>query len=164
MDLDQIVENAYFESVSGVRTGDTKTECRELRRYIRDAREIIIPNHSDAKVIAINEVLEEFGLSKAKHLQIHTDACDVSRMPAITKAIMALDICSCDLVIARGRLGIPGSGSMLVILDKKGRILTASLSPPHIIHGKVISEAVRCEMTNALERIGFHKSMEKDEC
>lgn len=164
MDLEQIVENAYYESITGVRTGDTKIECRELRRYIRDAREIIIPNHSDAKVVAINEVLEEFGLIKAKHLQIHTDACDVSRMPAITKALMALDSCPCDLVIARGRLGIPGSGSMLVILDKKGRLLTASLSPPHIIHGKAVSDAVRDEMTNALERIGFTKSPEKDEC
>ncbi|WP_319578793.1 DUF3236 domain-containing protein [uncultured Methanospirillum sp.] len=163
MELEQIVENAYYESVTGVRTGDTKNECREIRRYIRDAEEIVIPNHNEEKVVAINEVLEEFGLSQAKHLQIHTDACDLSRMPAMTKAIMALDICSCDLVIARGRLGIPGSGSILVILDKKGRILTASLSPPHIVHGKPVSEAVRDEMTAALERIGFTRSRGKSE-
>jgi len=157
MELEQIVENAYYESVTGVRTGDTKIECREIRRYIRDSKEIVIPNHNETKVTAINQVLEEFGLTKARHLQIHTDACDLSRMPAMTKAVMALDICSCDLVIARGRLGIPGSGSMLIILDQKGRILSASLSPPHIIHGKPVTEAVSDEMTEALERIGFTK-------
>jgi len=161
MDLERIIENAYDESLTGVRVGDTKAECREIRRYIQDAEEIIIPNHNDAKVTAINEVLNEFGLSRGKHLQIPTDACDVSRMPAITKAQMALDVSSCDLVIARGRLGVPGSGSMLVIVDSKGRILSAALSPSHIIHGKGVSEAVRDEMESALERIGFTRPVRR---
>ena len=155
MNLDQVIENAYFESVIGVRKGDSYSETEEIRRYIRNAREIVIPNHNDEKVTVINEVLEAFGLTQAKHLEVHTNSCDISRMPAVTKALMALDISSCDLVIARGRLGIPGSGSMLILVDNKGRILSAALSPSHIIHGKTVTDAVRDEMQSALERIGF---------
>lgn len=73
---------------------------------------------------------------------------------------MALDIVDCDLVIARGRLGVPGSGSMLVIMDSKGRILSAALSPPHIIHKKSVEKAVKDEMTTALKRIGLNEKHE----
>ena len=55
-------------------------------------------------------------------------------MPAVNKALLALDITGAALVIARGRPGIPGSGSMLVIMDTRCRILSAAIAPPHIVH------------------------------
>ncbi len=156
MNLDEQVKNAYFESANGIRTGDTASELDGIRSYIRRAGKIIIPNRTAVKIMVINEVLVQYGLVPATHLLCDTTSCDLSRMPAITKALMALDSSSCDLVIARGRLGLPGSGSMLVIMDAKGRILTMGLSPSHIIHGKPVAEAVKDEMVMALERIGFH--------
>jgi hypothetical protein len=155
MSLEKTILTAYGESLNGVREGDKQGEMEEIRSYILAAQQICIPNRTGEKISAINTVLKRYGIRPGTHLQIHTSACDVSRMPALTKAMMALDVTDCDLVIARGRLGVPGSGSMLVILDNKGRILSASLSPPHVIHKKPVQVAVRDEMESALVRIGF---------
>jgi len=155
--LEKSIKNAYLESVTGRRKGDTIQELAEIKSYIFKAQKIVVPNWNDDKITVINEVLEEFGLSKASHLQFHTNCCDLTRMPVITKALMALDVSHCDIVIARGRLGVPGSGSMLVIIDKKGRILSAALSSAHILHEKTVSEAVRDEMNEALLRIGLSR-------
>lgn len=155
MSLEKCIGNAFRESADGVRKGDTPAELAEIRKYLLSSRTIVVPNHNGVKINVINEVLAEFGLPAAHHLAVPTSSCDVSRMPALTKALMALDISDADLVIARGRLGVPGSGSMLVILDKKGRVLSAALSPAHVIHGKSVSDAVRDEMRNALVRVGL---------
>ena len=155
MNFEETVGNAYQESVDDVRFGDTEDELIALRNHIRSCKKIVVPNKNTVKTSAINEVLTRFNLPSANHLCIHTNSADLSRTPAITKALMALDITDCDLVIARGRLGVPGSGSLLVIMDKKGRILTAATSPSHILHGKDVSEAVKDEITEALVRIGF---------
>jgi hypothetical protein len=155
MNLEDFISNACIESSTGVRRGDKKEETEGIREYILNSKKIAIPNCNDEKVAAVNEVLSELNLPKADHLNIHTDSCDVSRMPAVTKALMALDMTDADLVIARGRLGVPGSGSMLVIVDHKGRLLSASLSPSHHLHGKTVYEAVKEEMKDALSRIGF---------
>lgn len=155
MSLEDFITNACIESSTGVRRGDKKEETEGIMQYILNSKKIAIPNCNDQKVAAVNEVLTELNLPKVEHLNIHTDSCDVSRMPAVTKALMALDMTDADLVIARGRLGVPGSGSMLVIVDRKGRLLSASLSPSHHLHGKTVYEAVKDEMTDALSRIGF---------
>ena len=155
MNLEDFISNACIESSTGVRRGDKKEETEGIREYILNSKKIAIPNCNDEKVAAVNEVLSELNLPKADHLNIHTDSCDVSRMPAITKALMALDMTDTDLVIARGRMGVPGSGSMLVIVDHKGRLLSAALSPSHHLHGKTVYEAVKDEMRDALSRIGF---------
>lgn len=156
MNLENIISHAFSESVTGTRKGDKTAELKEIREYIRSSRIIVIPNHNNEKITAINEVLEDFGIARAIHLQVSTNTCDVTRMPALTKALMALDISDADLVIARGRLGVPGSGSMLVIMDCKGRVLSAALSPSHVLHGKALDQAVREEMKSALMRVGFY--------
>ena len=153
--LDEIIFKAY---TSGDRKGDSAEEVEAVREYTRSAEKIVVPTKNDEKIKAINEVLESFGLSKARKLEIDTGFADYTRLPALTKALIALDVCECDLVIARGRLGVPGSGAMLVIVDSKGRLLTASLSPPHVLHGKSIEEAVRDELEQALRRIGFERN------
>ncbi|HJK77689.1 MAG TPA: DUF3236 domain-containing protein [Methanocorpusculum sp.] len=155
LSLEQIIASGYRESGEGTRTGDTPRELAAIRTYIRHAGRIVVPNHNTDKITAINAVLAEFGLRSAEHLCIPTTAPDQTRMPAVSKALLALDITGADLVIARGRLGIPGSGSLLVIMDARGRILSAALSPPHIVHEKSVPDAVRSELKDALERIGF---------
>ena len=150
MSIEESIRNAYYESYDKFRTGDTLSEVETIRECIRSAKSITIPNWNDEKFTVVNEVLKEFGLCKATHLQFPTNCCDLTRIPVLSKALMALDISNGDLVIARGRLGVPGSGSMLIIMDKKGRILSAALSPPHVLHQKSLPDAVRDELSSAL--------------
>ncbi|MDD3454819.1 MAG: DUF3236 domain-containing protein, partial [Methanobacteriales archaeon] len=149
------IKKAYNESTEGKRKGDKKTESEKIREYILSAKKITVPNWDGKKLESINRTLKKFGLPKAKGLKINTNAADLTRMPTITKALMAVDTTDSDLIIARGRLGVPGSGSMLVIMDHKGRILSAAISPPHIIHGKSLQEAVEEELKTALQRLGL---------
>ena len=152
-----MIQNAFEESRNDCRFGDTLDEIAEIQEYIRNAENIYIPNKNGIKVEVLNEVLKSYGLPEAEMLQIDTNTADTSRIPALAKAYMALDQSDADLIIARGRLGIPGSGSLLVFIDNKGRILTAGTSPSHVIHKKSIEEAVYEEACEALEKIGFKK-------
>ena len=127
------------------------------KKGLKNAEKIYIPNKNGIKVKVLNEVLNEYGLQEAKILQIDTNTADTSRIPALAKAYIALDQSDADLIISRGRLGIPGSGSLLVFIDNKGRILTAGTSASHAVHKKSIEEAVYKEACEALEKIGFEK-------
>ncbi len=157
MAFEKMIKNAFNQSRDNCRYGDTLEEIAEIQDYIKNAKRICIPNKTGIKVKVLNEVLKEYGLPQAEILQVDTNTADTSRIPALAKAYIALDQCECDLIIARGRLGIPGSGSLLVFIDNKGRILTAGMSPSHIIHQKSIEETVYKEAVEALEKIGFKK-------
>ena len=157
MAFEKMIKKAFEESRNNTRLGDTLEEISEIQDYIRNAEKIYIPNKNGIKVEVLNQVLASYGLPEAKILQINTNAADTSRIPALAKAYMALDQSDADLIIARGRLGIPGSGSLLIFIDNKGRILTAGTSPSHLIHKKSIEEAVYDEACEALEKIGFEK-------
>ena len=157
MAFEKMIRNAFEESRNDCRFGDTLEEITELQEYIKNAEKIYIPNKNGIKVEILNKVLKSYGLPEAKILQINTNTADTSRIPALAKAYMALDQSDADLIIARGRLGIPGSGSLLIFIDNKGRILTAGTSPSHVIHKKTIEEAVYSEACEALEKIGFEK-------
>lgn len=157
MAFERMIRNAFEESRNNTRLGDTLEEIGELQEYIRNAEKICVPNKNGIKVEVLNRVLKSYGLKEAEILQINTNTADTSRIPALAKAYMALDQSDADLIIARGRLGIPGSGSLLVFIDNKGRILTAGTSPSHLIHKKTIEEAVYSEACEALEKIGFEK-------
>lgn len=157
MAFEKMIRNAFEESRNNTRFGDTLEEIREIQEYIKNAEKIYIPNKNGIKVEVLNRVLKSYGLPEAKILQINTNTADTSRIPALAKAYMALDQSDADLIIARGRLGIPGSGSLLIFIDNKGRILTAGTSPSHLIHKKTIEEAVYSEACEALEKIGFEK-------
>ena len=157
MAFEKMIKNAFDESRNNSRFGDTLEEIAEIQDYIKNAEKIYIPNKNGIKVEVLNHVLKEYNLPVAKILHIDTNTADTSRIPALAKAYMALDQCDCDLIIARGRLGIPGSGSLLIFIDNKGRILTCGTSPSHLIHQKSIEEAVYSEACEALEKIGFKK-------
>ena len=131
MAFEKMIRNAFEESRDDRRFGDTLDEIKEIQDYMKNAEKICIPNKNGIKVEVLN--------------------------PALAKAYMALDQSDADLIIARGRLGIPGSGSLLIFIDNKGRILTAGTSPSHVIHKKTIEEAVYEEASEALEKIGFKK-------
>lgn len=157
MAFEKMIKNAFEESRNNIRLGDTLEEIKEIQDYIRNAEKIYIPNKNGIKVEVLNNVLATYGLPEAEILQINTNTADTSRIPALAKAYMALDQSDADLIIARGRLGIPGSGSLLIFIDNKGRILTAGTSPSHLIHKKSIEKAVYEEACEALEKIGFTK-------
>ena len=157
MAFERIIRNAFEESRNNCRFGDTIEEITEIQNYIKNAEKIFIPNKNGIKVEVLNQVLSEYGLPQAEILQINTNTADTSRIPALAKAYMALDQSDADLIIARGRLGIPGSGSLLIFIDNKGRILTCGTSPSHVIHQKSLEEAVYSEACEALEKIGFEK-------
>lgn len=157
MAFEKMIKNAFEESINDNRFGDTVEEVSEIRNYIKNAKRIFIPNKNGIKVEVLNQVLKEYGLPQAEILQINTNTADTHRIPAIAKAYIALDQCECDLIIARGRLGIPGSGSLLIFIDNKGRILTAGMSPSHVVSKKAIEESVYEEAVEALEKIGFEK-------
>lgn len=155
MNMENIIKNAGEQSIHEIRKGDTEEEIRFIQDYLKSAQKIIIPTRNKGKIKAINQVLIKFGLPEAEQLAINTSAADLNRLPAITKAIMTLDQCECDVVIARGRLGVPGSGSMLVVIERKGRILTGTTSPSHVVHRKSLEIAVALETQQSLERIGL---------
>ncbi len=157
MAFEKMIHNAFEESRNNCRFGDTLEEIAEIQDYIRNAEKIYVPNKNGIKVEVLNHVLKEYGLPYAEILQINTNTADTSRIPALAKAYMALDQSDADLIIARGRLGIPGSGSLLIFIDNKGRILTCGTSPSHLIHQKSLEDAVYSEACEALEKIGFKK-------
>lgn len=157
MAFEKMIKKAFEESRNNCRFGDTLEEIGEIQDYIKNAEKIYIPNKNGIKVEVLNQVLNEYGLQNAQILHINTNTADTSRIPALAKAYMALDQSDADLIISRGRLGIPGSNSLLIFIDNKGRILTCATSPSHLIHGKTLEEAVYSEACEALEKIGFEK-------
>lgn len=157
MAFEKMIQNAFEESLNDSRFGDTLEEIQEIQNYIKNAKKVYIPNKNGIKVEVLNKVLEEYNLPQAEILQLNTNTADTSRIPALAKAYIALDQSDADLIIARGRLGIPGSGSLLIFIDNKGRILTCGTSPSHVIHKKTIEETVYNEACEALEKIGFNK-------
>ena len=157
MAFEKMIQNAFEESLNDSRIGDTLEEIQEIQNYIKNAKKVYIPNKNGIKVEVLNKVLEEYNLPQAEILQLNTNTADTSRIPALAKAYIALDQSDADLIIARGCLGIHGSGSLLIFIDNKGRILTCGTSPSHVIHKKTIEEAVYNEACEALEKIGFNK-------
>ena len=147
MAFEEMIKKALDESRNNCRLGDTLEEVQEIQNYIKNG----------IKVDVLNKVLREYNLPSAKILQINTNEADSNRSPAFAKAIMALDVCDADLIIARGRLGLPGSGSLLLFVDNKGRILTCGTSPSHAISQKTLEDAVYEEANEALQKIGFRK-------
>lgn len=154
MAFEESIRKASIQSYEGTRKGDTIEEIKAIQDYIRNAK-IVVPNKNGIKVEVINEVLNRFNLPSAEYLHVNTNYADFSRMPAVAKAMIAVDQSDADLVIARGRLGIPGSGSFLVFMDSKSRILTAASSPSHVIHHQPLEKTVYNETLDALKKVGF---------
>ncbi|EHP89140.1 DUF3236 domain-containing protein [Methanotorris formicicus] len=153
--MEKIIKKAYTESIENERKGDKEEEVEAIKRIILNAKKIIIATNNQKKFKVIGDILSHIVNAKIEMLNINTNYADLTRMPAVNKGLMAVDTEKADLIIARGRLGVPGSGSMLVIMDGKGRILSASLSPSSVLHKEDIEVRIKKELIDALKRIGI---------
>jgi len=157
--LENCILKAYLESYRGERKGDKWEEIETIKNYILNGKKIVVATNNLNKFRIIRDILiekvykdKDVDISK---VDIPTEVSDLTRMPVLSKGLMAVDTTDAHIVIARGRLGVPGSGSMLLIMDGKGRILSGSLSPPSVIHKRSIEDTVREELLEALKRIGI---------
>ncbi len=153
--MEEIIKNAFIESINNIRGGDKEEEIKKIQEKIRNAKKIVVATNNEKKFKVIKDIMLKICNAEIKMLDIDTRFADLTRMPALNKGLMAVDTEKADLYIARGRLGVPGSGSMLIILDEKGRVLTASLSPSSVIHKEDIGERIKKELVDALNRIGI---------
>ena len=153
--MEEIIKNAFIESINNIRRGDKEEEIKKIQEKIMNAKKIVVATNNEKKFKVIKDIMLKICNAEIKMLDIDTRFADLTRMPALNKGLMAVDTEKADLYIARGRLGIPGSGSMLIILDEKGRVLTASLSPSSVIHKEDIEEKIKKELVEALNRIGI---------
>ena len=157
--LENYIRKAYLESSRGERKGDRWEEVKTIKNYILNSKKVVVATKNLNKFKVIREILIE-KVYKGRDvdickIDIPTGAADLTRLPALSKGLMAVDTTDAHLVIARGRLGVPGSGSILLIMDGKGRILSGSISPPSVIHKRSIEDTVREELLEALRRIGI---------
>ncbi|WP_456436085.1 FeGP cofactor biosynthesis guanylyltransferase HcgB family protein [Methanopyrus sp.] len=156
--LRETLLKAWQESWEGTRRGDEKREVERLREYLTSADRLAVVTGNENKLRAVNRVLRRFGLSEAEMVRVPTEMADATLCPAIFKAIMGVQASNADVVIARGRLGVPGSGAMTVFMDARCRLLTAALSPPHVIHEMSVEEAMEREVEEALRRLGMKEN------
>ncbi len=153
--MEEIIKNAFIESINNIRRGDKEEEIKKIQEKIMNAKKIVVATNNEKKFKVIKDIMLKICNAEIKMLDIDTRFADLTRMPALNKGLMAVDTEKADLYIARGRLGVPGSGSMLIILDEKGRVLTASLSPSSVVHKEDIEERIKKELVDALNRIGI---------
>ena len=159
MDLENYIRKAYLESYRGKREGDREEEVEAIKNYILNSKKVAIATNNINKFRVIRDTLIEKVYKDREvdifKVDIPTEVADLTRLPSLSKGLMAVDTTDAHLVIARGRLGVPGSGSILLIMDGKGRILSGSISPPSVIHKRSIEDTVREELLEALRRIGI---------
>ncbi|WP_459201334.1 DUF3236 domain-containing protein [Methanococcus sp. CF] len=155
MNIEETVKCAYEESLNNARFGDKIEEIHTIQNTIKLSKTVVVATSNDKKFKVVSDIISKITDAKISMLDIPTNSADLTRMPALNKGLIAVDSSNADLIITRGRLGIPGSGSLLLIMDKKGRILTGSVSPSSIIHKNPIEKTVELELINALERVGI---------
>lgn len=155
MNIENTIKSAYEESLNNARFGDKIEEIDTIQSTIKSAKNVTVATSNEKKFKVVSDIISRITDANISMLEIPTNSADLTRMPALNKGLIAVDSSDADLIITRGRLGIPGSGSLLIIMDKKGRILTGSVSPSSIIHKNPIDKTVELELIVALERIGI---------
>lgn len=155
MNIENTIKSAYEESLNNARFGDKIEEIDAIQSTIKSAKNVTVATSNEKKFKVVSDIISRITDANISMLEIPTNSADLTRMPALNKGLIAVDSSDADLIITRGRLGIPGSGSLLLIMDKKGRILTGSVSPSSIIHKNPIDKTVELELITALERIGI---------
>ncbi|MBA2857531.1 hypothetical protein HNP93_000232 [Methanococcus maripaludis] len=155
MNIENTIKSAYEESLNNARFGDKIEEIDAIQSTIKSAKNVTVATSNEKKFKVVSNIISRITDANISMLEIPTNSADLTRMPALNKGLIAVDSSDADLIITRGRLGIPGSGSLLLIMDKKGRILTGSVSPSSIIHKNPIDKTVELELIVALERIGI---------
>ncbi|MEO2069157.1 MAG: FeGP cofactor biosynthesis guanylyltransferase HcgB family protein [Desulfurobacteriaceae bacterium] len=153
----KVFRKAISESLEGKRKGDKPSETALIRESIRKGKLGIVSSNS-VKFNLMKNTISTFGINKVKWVKIPTENFDLTDIPALFKALAGRNVEDCDFFLARGRLGVPGSGALTVLIDKLGRILSAVTSPPHHLHCLSLETAVILDTIRVLRRIGFSLS------
>ena len=155
MNIEKTIKSAYEESLNNARFGDKFEEIDAIQSIIKSAKSVVVATRNEKKFKVVFDIISQITDANISMIEIPTNSADLTRIPALSKGLIAVDSSDADIIISRGRLGIPGSGSFLLILDKKGRILTGSVSPSSIIHKNPIEKTVELELLNGIERNGI---------
>ncbi|MCS3900543.1 DUF3236 domain-containing protein [Methanococcus voltae] len=163
--VNKIIKNSYIHSLENCRNGDQIEEIEAIQNVIKNSKKIVVATSNGKKFKVVKNIILKVldnhcndnnqNNVNIEMLDICTNSADLTRMPALTKGLIAVDITDADLIIARGRLGIAGSGSLLLLMDGKGRILTGAMSPSSIIHKESIEHKMEFELLQALKKIGI---------
>ena len=151
--LENLHQRALLESIEGSRKGDRIEETESIQRFLRSGN-IGIVTSNNAKFNIAKNALSLFGLESIQ-VKVPTNCFDLTPMPALFKALSGRNFSDANVFLARGRLGIAGSGSLTVMVDREGRLLSAVTSPPHHITGFSIELATFLDIFKILRRLGL---------
>ncbi|WP_456397434.1 FeGP cofactor biosynthesis guanylyltransferase HcgB family protein [Desulfurobacterium sp.] len=145
---------AFQESLNGVRKGDKPEETAAIRESILKGKFGVVTNNSK-KFSVFKNTLAMFGIKNVVQVDVNTNCFDFDQIPSLAKALSGRYFESCDFYIARGRLGLPGSGAFTVIVDVYGNVASAVSSPPHHIHKFSLETALFFDVFRLLKRLGI---------
>ncbi len=152
-----LFKEAFEESLKGVRKGDKPEETQTLRKLLSGGRFGVVTDN-DRKFTVFKSVLAMFGINDVVQIRVPTGVFDLQQIPSLSKALSGRNFKECDFYIARGRLGLPGSGAFTVIIDVYGNVLSAVTSPPHHLHGFSLETAVFFDAFRLFRRLGLTPS------
>ena len=147
-------KEAYLQSLSGERKGDRPEEVEYLRRYLKSSKWGVVTDNP-LKFRIFKNTLSLFGIDRVVQLNLPTDAFDLLQVPALGKALAGRSVSDCDLILSRGRLGLPGSGALTVLVNSCGDVVSAVTSPPHVVHRLSLETAVFLDTFRLLKRLGL---------
>jgi len=154
---ESIFEKAYLISLKGNRKGDLPSETTLLVEKIKKST-IGVVTSNPRKFEIFKRTLSMFGLNKVVPVEIPTDCFDLTDIPALSKALAGRKFrysTGAELFVARGRLGLPGSGALTVLVSTEGEILSAVTSPPHHLGNYPLETALFVDTFNLLLRLGL---------
>jgi len=144
----------YRESLEGNRKGDKPEETEKIKDLLLNGT-LGIVTENNVKYKIMEKVSESFGIKRIRRIEIPTSPFDLTETPALSKAKAGRLISDCDFFLARGRLGLPGSGAMTVLTTKDGFIVSAVTSPPSHIHKMPLESALILDTTELFRRLGL---------
>jgi hypothetical protein len=149
-------KNAYLESLTGNRKGDKPEETEKIVELLKKGTLGIATNNYKKFLIA-KKVAQSFGIKNVQQITIPTNCFDLTPIPALSKATAGSFISDCDFLLARGRLGAPGSGALTVLIHKSGAIVSAVTSPPSHIHKLPLEQSLIADLTTLFRRLGMER-------
>ena len=153
-DAESILKRAYLESLSGERKGDRVEEVKLLSQMVLNSRWGVVTDNI-RKFTVIKNTLSLFGIENVEQIVLPTSTFDLLQIPALFKALAGKRISSCDIFLARGRVGLPGSGALTVAVNREGDIISAVTSPPHFLHSLSLEAALFLDTFRLLQRMGI---------
>lgn len=149
-----LFKKAFQESLNGVRKGDKPEETAAIREAILKGKFGVVTDNPE-KFSVFRNTLAMFGIKNVVQVDVDTNCFDLEQMPSLAKALAGRYFRSCDFYIARGRLGLPGSGAFTVIVDVYGNVVSGVSSPPHHLHKFSLKTALFFDVFRLLRRLGI---------